>query len=77
MQWSTSISKTNAIDSDHFLEGCADDHQHLFPFGYSVGDHAVQRVDDGSSDPLVLNQPFIFFGRRYNQVIVGIDAYYI
>lgn len=51
------------------LEG--HDHQHLLLFGDSVGDQAVPRVDDGFSDPLILNQPFIFFGRRYDQVIVS------
>ena len=51
---------------NNILEG-----HNLLPFGNSTGDHVVQRVDDGFSDPLILNQPFIFFGRSYNQVIVS------
>ena len=54
---------------NNILEG--HNHQHLLPFGNSIGDHVVQRVDDGFSDPLILDQSFVFFGRSYNQVIVS------
>ena len=69
--WCMIISDNNGLPyktiyTDFIILG-----QHLLPFGYSVGDHTVPRVDDGSSDPLMLNQPFIFFGRSYNQVIVS------
>uniref|UniRef100_A0A4W5R4F4 NIDO domain-containing protein n=1 Tax=Hucho hucho TaxID=62062 RepID=A0A4W5R4F4_9TELE len=41
----------------------------LYPFG--AGDTVSYRSDDGSSPPITLQQPFVYFGKPYQQIYVN------
>uniref|UniRef100_A0A8C8FBG0 NIDO domain-containing protein n=1 Tax=Oncorhynchus tshawytscha TaxID=74940 RepID=A0A8C8FBG0_ONCTS len=41
----------------------------LYPFG--AGDTVSSRSDDGSSPPITLEQPFVYFGKPYQQIHVN------
>ncbi|KAK9965910.1 hypothetical protein ABG768_004974, partial [Culter alburnus] len=43
----------------------------FYPFGSAAGDTRNTAVDDGSSSVISLLSPFLFFGRRYQQIYVN------
>ncbi|XP_048026819.1 sushi, nidogen and EGF-like domain-containing protein 1 [Megalobrama amblycephala] len=43
----------------------------FYPFGSAAGDTRNAAVDDGSSSVIPLLSPFLFFGRRYQQIYVN------
>ncbi|XP_035380960.1 IgGFc-binding protein-like [Electrophorus electricus] len=45
----------------------------FYPFG--DGDIVNERMDDGSSPPISLVQPFIYFGKKFNQIYVNNNGY--
>ncbi|KAK9965913.1 hypothetical protein ABG768_004977, partial [Culter alburnus] len=45
--------------------------QIFYPFGSAAGDTRNAAVDDGSSSVIPLLSPFLFFGRRYQQIYVN------
>ncbi|XP_059386334.1 sushi, nidogen and EGF-like domain-containing protein 1 [Carassius carassius] len=47
----------------------------FYPFGSAAGDTINAAVDDGSSSVIPLSNPFLFFGRTYQQIYVNNNGY--
>ena len=43
----------------------------FYPYGSGAKDEVLPRMLDGSSSPLILPDPFIFFGRSYQTIFVS------
>ena len=43
----------------------------FYPFGATAGDTVVPRTDDGSSPPITLPAPFMFFGNSFTVIHVS------
>ncbi|XP_062996687.1 alpha-tectorin-like [Elgaria multicarinata webbii] len=43
----------------------------LYPYGEAVGDMKNPKDDDGTSPPVPISQPFIFYGKTYHSVYVN------
>ncbi len=44
-----------------------------YPLGESVGDSVAPVSDDGSTPPIKLSQPFLFFGENRTVLYVGLS----
>ena len=48
----------------------------FYPFGEDVGDTRLHRIDDGSSEGILLNTPIVFYGKSELLAFVRREVYY-